>query len=256
LKAKGDSMLLYGKNSVLERLKAKPKSIRRIFLHNNFEMPIIKNLVKQNNIPVEHLSFRELCKIKRDQNLQGIIAEVERFVYSPFGELLNQAQNKKPTFIFLNKIFDPQNLGGIIRTAACFGGFAIVIPKFKACAVNETVLHVASGGENYISVSRVSNLSNAIISVKKYGYWIAGAVVAEDADDLNSVSLPFPLGLVLGSEGKGIQYAVQKHLDIKMRIPMKGANLSFNVTGACAILCYEIAKQRSDVYEKQEAKIS
>lgn len=127
---------------------------------------------------------------------------------------------------------------------ACFGGFAIIIPEFGACEVNETVLHVASGGENYISIAMVSNLSKSIIAAKEYGYWIVGADVSDEAEDINEVSLPFPLGFVLGSEGEGIRYGVQKHLDIKVRIPMRGANLSFNVVVACAIFCHEIIKKQ------------
>ncbi|MBI5409713.1 MAG: 23S rRNA (guanosine(2251)-2'-O)-methyltransferase RlmB, partial [Nitrospirae bacterium] len=36
----------------------------------------------------------------------------------------------------------------------------------------------------------------------------------------------------------------QKHLDLKITLPMRGAQLSFNVAMACAIFCHEIAKQR------------
>jgi 23S rRNA (guanosine2251-2'-O)-methyltransferase len=239
-------MVLYGKNSVSERLKANPKSIRKIFLQDNFDSPHIEKLIKANNIPVERVSFGELSRIKQAENLQGIIARIDKFEYAPFNDLLSSSQNKQLTLIFLDRIYDPQNLGAIIRTAACFGGFAVVIPRFKACEVNETVLHVASGGENYLSVSMVSNLSNAIIAAKERGYWIMGAVVGNEAEDINEVTLPFPLGLVLGSEGEGIRYGVEKQLDIKVRIPMKGAKLSFNVTLACAILCHQISKQRNE----------
>jgi len=71
-----------------------------------------------------------------------------------------------------------------------------------------------------------------------------GGVVTDDAQHINEISIPFPLGLVLGSEGEGIRYGVQKKLDIKARIPMKGADLSFNVAMACVIFCHEISKQR------------
>ena len=75
------------------------------------------------------------------------------------------------------------------------------------------------------------------------GYWIVGTVV-DSGDDINKVSLPFPLCLVLGSEGKGIRYGLQKNLDMKIRLPMRGAALSFNVAMACAIFCHEIDRQR------------
>lgn len=239
-------MFLYGKNSVLERLKINPKSIKKIFLQNNFELPYIEKLIKANNIPIVRVSGKELAKIKQGENTQGIVGKIDKFEYSPFEDLLN----KELTLIFLDRIYDPQNLGAIIRTAACFGGFAIIIPKFKACEVNETVLHVASGGENYISISMVSNLLNAIIWAKESGYWVMGAEVSDEAEDINKVSFPFPLALVLGSEWKGIRYGIRKHLDLKVRIPMNGAKLSFNVVIACAIFCHEIAKQRNLFYGK------
>jgi len=106
------------------------------------------------------------------------------------------------------------------------------------------VLHVASGGENYVPVTKVANLTNAMLAAKEAGYWMAGAVVDEGAQDINKLSLPFPLGLVLGSEGEGVRYGVDKHLDIRARIPMAGAPLSFNVAMACAIFGYEITRQK------------
>jgi 23S rRNA (guanosine2251-2'-O)-methyltransferase len=237
-------MDLYGRNSVIERLKRNPKSIKKIFLQDNLQSPCLEKFIKENNVAVLRLSLRELTRIKRGKNLQGVVARVARFKYTPFDDLLNQSLNKRPTLIFLDRIFDPQNLGAIIRTAACFGGFVVVIPKFKACEVNETVLHVASGGENYVPIARVTNLSTAMIKARRAGYWIMGAEVSKQAEDINEVCLPFPIGLVLGSEGKGIRHGVDKHLDLKVRIPMQGAKLSFNVTVACAIFCHEISQQR------------
>jgi 23S rRNA (guanosine2251-2'-O)-methyltransferase len=239
-----NTITLYGKNSVFERLKANSGSIKKIFLQENFDVPHIEKLINENNISVERLSQKQLARIKHTRDFQGIIAEVEGFGYIPFDELLLGNNGRKSTIVFLDRIFDPHNLGAIIRTLACFGGFSVVIPRFNACEVNETVLHVASGGENYVPVSMVTNLSKAIIKAKEHGYWIIGAVVSDDAKDINKISLPHPTGIVFGSEGEGVRYGVEKHLDIKARIPMEGAKLSFNVTMACAIFCHEIAKQR------------
>lgn len=242
-----NTMLLYGRNSVLERLKANPRSIKKIFLQDNFDVPQIQSLIREKGIPVKSMPSRNLAGIKPARDLQGIIASVDIFEYTSFKNLLKLSPGNKPTFIFLDKLFDPQNLGVIIRTAACFGGFAIVIPRFEACEVTEAVLHVASGGENYVPVSKVSNIAGAVIEAKKAGYWIMGGVLDSGAKDINEISIPFPLGLVLGSEGKGIRYGVEKQLDIKARIPMRGEELSFNVAMACAIFCHEISKQKGRI---------
>lgn len=238
-------MYLYGKNSVFERLKANPKSIRQILLQENFNAPHITDIIKSRGLPVKHVIEKELTKIKNADRLQGIVAAVERFHYRPFDALLKPA-DKNLSLIFLDNINDPHNLGSIIRIAACFGGFAIVIPEHSSCEINETVLHVASGGENFIPISKVVNLSTALREAKKAGYWAVGAVV-EGGEDIYNTSLPFPLCLVLGSEGKGIRYGIEKHLDLKVTLPMKGANISFNVAMSCAIFAHEITRQKPAV---------
>ncbi len=237
-------MLLYGKNSVLERLRENPESIIKIFIQDNFNVPHITKIIKSADIPLTRVTEKELTRIKRADRLQGIVAEVNKFLYTPFDELLHRPEDKRLSFIFLDGINDPHNLGSIMRIAACFGGLALVIPKHGACEVNDTVIHVASGGENFVPVSLVTNLVNALREAKEAGYWAVGTVV-EEGEDINRVSLPFPLCLVFGAEGKGIRYGIQKLLDLKVTLPMRGAQLSFNVAMSCAIFAHEIARQRT-----------
>ena len=240
--AKKHSTYLYGKNSVLERLKANPGSIRQVYVQDNFRAPDILEAIRYAKVQLKTVSEKDLLRIKHADRLQGIIAETEKYRYLPFEELLSDDIDKK-SLIFLDGLNDPHNLGSIIRIAACFGGFAIVIPEHSSCEVNETVIHVASGGENFVPVAQVTNLSAALLKAKKSGYWAVGTVI-DGGQDMNSVSLPFPLCLVLGAEGKGIRYGIEKHLDMKISLPMEGAQLSFNVAMACAIFSYEITKQR------------
>lgn len=236
-------MFIYGKNSVVERLKTNPQSIAKIFLEENFSAPHIEELIKSAKIMVKRVSKKELSRIKHADSLQGIVASVARFEYADLEDLLDKPKNEQSSLIFLDRVFDPQNLGAIIRTTACFGKFAVVIPRHKACEVTEAVLHVASGGENYTPVAMVSNLTNALLTAKKKGWWVVGAVT-EGGEDISRVSLPFPLCFVLGSEGEGIRYGIDKYLDIKTHIPMKGAPLSFNVATSCAIFCHQISSSR------------
>lgn len=236
-------MFLYGKNSVVERLKTNPQSIAKIFLEENFSAPHIEELIKSAKIMVKRVSKKELSRIKHADSLQGIVASVARFEYADLEDLLNNSKNKQLSLIFLDRVFDPQNLGAIIRTTACFGGFGVVIPRHKACEVTDVALHVASGGENFTPVAMVSNLTNALLSAKKKGWWVVGAVT-KGGEDISRVSLPFPLCFVLGSEGEGIRYGIDKYLDIKTHIPMKGAPLSFNVAISCAIFCHQISSAR------------
>lgn len=236
-------MFLYGKHSVYERLVADPRSIKSIFVQDDFSDSLIFNKIKSLKLKVQRVGRKQMYRIKRADNLQGIVAEVSSFRYAFLEDLLSVPATKKISLLFIDRIYDPQNLGSIIRTAACFGGWGIVIAKHKACQVNETVLHVACGGENYVPVAAVSNISPAVREAKENGFWIYGAV-AQAGEAISNVRFSYPLGIVLGSEGQGVRPAVQKYLDILVTIPMKGAGLSFNVTCAAAVFCYEISKQK------------
>ena len=85
------------------------------------------------------------------------------------------------------------------------------------------------------------NHQRAVTAFKKAGFWIAGTVVS-DAQDIDKVELPRPLGLVLGSEGEGIREGLHKHLDFRVTLPMQGAPLSYNVAIACALACWAVKR--------------
>lgn len=238
-------MKLFGKNPVIERLKSNPQSIRKIYIQTgHVDGSYIRKKAKKWGITVYGVGQSKILKMTRNLNSQGIVADVEDFKYMDYSELLEYAKKKRISLLFLDNLKDPQNLGAIIRSAACFGDFAVVLPKKESVGVTEAVFRIACGGDNYVSISKVSNLSNAISLAKKNGFWIAGSVV-EGGEDLSEVSLPFPLGLIIGSEQKGIRDVVKKQIDIKVTIPMKNARLSFNAAQATTILCYEITKQKN-----------
>ncbi len=237
-------MKLYGKNSVLERLKFNPQSIHRILIEQGHQdHGYISQKARKWGIPVAAVPITQIMKLARNHNTQGIIADIDDFVYTSYPELLEKAVEKNKVLVFFDGVTDPQNLGAIIRSLGCLGNFAIVLPTHDSVSVTETVLRVASGADNYVLVSQVGNLAQAIKKAKDVGFWIVGSVV-EDGENFFETKLQFPLGLVVGSEQKGIRDVIKKHLDCKVTIPMAQPRMSFNVAQATSIFAYEIAKQK------------
>lgn len=237
-------MKLYGKNPVIERIRSNPQSIRLILVEQGHEdHGFIAQKAKKWGIRVSAVPASQLLKIARNVNTQGIVADVDDFQYMPYDELLDMAYDKKISIVFLDGVTDPQNLGAILRSLGCLGGFALVLPTKDSVSVTEAVLRVASGGENYVRISQVSNLAQAIVKAKNAGFWIAGSIV-EEGERLFDARLQFPLGLVLGSEQKGIRDVIKKHVDAKLTIPMAQNKMSYNVAQAATIFAYEITKQK------------
>ncbi len=237
-------MRLYGKNSVIERLRANPKSIKKIFLeYDHVDAAYFRSKAEKWGIPLVSVPRSKMIKIARNINTQGVLVEIDDFSYISFEELLENAFKQKRSILFLDGLNDPQNLGGIVRSLACLGRFSLVLPTHGSVEITETVLRVASGGDNYVSVAKVSNLGRVIQQAKEAGFLIIGAVVGE-GQNLTQTQLSFPLALVVGSEQKGIREVIRKTLDLVVTISMAQSTLSLNVAHATSILCYEIVRQQ------------
>ncbi|RKY42773.1 MAG: hypothetical protein DRP85_01830 [Candidatus Makaraimicrobium thalassicum] len=236
-------MRLYGKNPVLERIRTDPRSVRSLYLQKRTDLSGVAREAGKAGITFESVDrawFRRKCG---DAHAQGVMAEVDEFKYASFSAVLAACIDNVSIPVFLDRVTDPQNLGAIIRVLACLGGFSLVLPEYESAHVNETVLRVANGGENYIKIARVPNIAPAVRKAKKNGVWIAGALVS-GSNNLVGSDLMFPLALIIGSEGKGIRPGLQKHLDTGLSLPMRGAPLSYNVAVATSIFCYEINRRR------------
>jgi len=225
----------------MERLQTAPKTIRALYVQEAADTVEIIQMAKKARCAFRALSKRAFAKLASDVHAQGVLAEVEGFQYAVLENLLEK--RPLPILFLLDRVTDPQNLGAILRSMACLGGIALVLPKHDSAGVNDTVLRVACGGENYIPVSLVTNLAQTLELAKKAGYWFAGAVPS-GGTPLHKVSWPETVGVILGSEGSGIRPGLVKHIDSTVTLPMQGADLSFNVATAAALIAYEITRSR------------
>lgn len=238
---------IYGRNTVMELLKS-DKNIDRLFILNEESSGSMRKLIamaKDRNIEFKKVDKKKLDELSKDGNHQGVVALINGFQYTELEEALDDFEktDKKAFILILDEIEDPHNLGAIIRTAECTGVDLVIIPKRRAAQVNETVYKVSQGATEYMKIARVSNIKNAIETLKKRGFWIYGADMS--AESYYSVSLKKPIAFVIGNEGKGISRLVKEHCDVLVSIPMKGKISSLNASNAAAVLMYEVIRQEN-----------
>jgi 23S rRNA (guanosine2251-2'-O)-methyltransferase len=193
-------------------------------------------------VPVRMVPRSEIDDLAPDVNHQGVVAITARYRYTPLEKLLDAPSQ---TLLFLDGVMDPHNLGSLLRSAdgAGFGG--IVIPTHRAVSVTGTVRRISAGAAEVVPVSRVNNLGAAIDKARVKGLWILG-LDAGGANDIWSTNLAEPpVGLVCGSEDKGLSKGVRDRCDELVRIPHKGSLDSLNVGVAGAIAMFEIARRRA-----------
>lgn len=236
--------LIFGKNPVKEALKSKRK-IKQVLVSNTSKNSAeILKLCEEKSVDVKFKPFNEIKKFA--QNTQGVVAFLEPIkTYSIF-EILNLAKqkNKNPFILICDKIKDPGNLGAIFRTALAVGVDGVVVPKKNSAKINATVEKASAGAVNFLKIAVVSNVVQTIKVLKKKGVFIYCA----DAKGKNFYEFNFKgaVGLVVGSEEKGVSELAKKNCDGICKIPMKNSLNSLNVSVAAAVIMYEILRQNSN----------
>ena len=78
-------MKLFGRNVVVERLRANPSSIQRLYVesHNESLMGIRKK-AQAAKIPIALVSSLKIEKMSHGKNAQGVICEVAEYTYTPY----------------------------------------------------------------------------------------------------------------------------------------------------------------------------
>ncbi|MFH1368080.1 MAG: 23S rRNA (guanosine(2251)-2'-O)-methyltransferase RlmB [Elusimicrobiota bacterium] len=239
------SEYISGRNSVKELLKAGQKTVNKILLSRQAHGEPIKDIIKlakERKIPVHNVPPEKFDSLGIDDT-QGVAAEVSTAVYLELEELWDRVkETKNPLIVVMDGIEDPHNLGAIIRNAVVFGACGVVIGKWRAAGLTETVSRTSAGAVEHIPVARVTNIAEAISRLKEWGVWTVGAEA--EGKPVTEDKFQFPMALVIGSEGQGLHRLVKERCDYLVSIPQTSTISSLNASCASAVLLHEIYKQK------------
>src|SRR3712207_1752737 len=146
--------------------------------------------------------------------------------------------------LVLDGVTDPHNLGACLRAANAAGAHAVIAPKDRAVGVTPTVSKVASGAAESTPYLMVTNLARTLAELKERNVWIAGADERAD-QSLYDADLPQSLAWVLGAEGEGMRRLTRESCDLLVKIPMRGAVESLNVSVSAGICLFESVRRRA-----------
>ncbi len=231
-------------NPLLEALRSSPLRVTKVFIQKDTEKKRAKEIVrmaKARRVPVVWVPKKRLDSM--DMHHQGVVALASAKSFVPLDDILSDA--KMPFFLLLDGVEDPQNLGAIIRTAEGGGVDGVILPERRSAGLSGVVSSVSAGALEHIKLVRVTNLARAMDSLKDRGIWLVGAE-GGSYDYWFDFDYSVPLGLVLGSEGKGLRPLVRKKCDKILSIPLLGRVTSLNVASAAAVFIYEVVRQRKN----------
>ncbi len=241
---------LYGFHAVTAVLTTRPEDVLELFSsrdRDDARLQAVFDLAKQHQIKIQSCARKKLDSMVGDgEQHQGILAVCKVKPSYQEKDLLNLISNssKSVLLLILDGIQDPRNLGACLRTANALGVDAVVIQKDRAASLTPVVRKVASGAAEITPIVEVSNLARTLRAVKEAGVWLVGTSDKIDTT-IADVDLTGNIGIVMGSEGKGMRHLTEELCDFTAKIPMFGTVSSFNIAVASGICLYEVTRQRA-----------
>jgi 23S rRNA (guanosine2251-2'-O)-methyltransferase len=253
----GASKFIFGFHAVLARIRQHPGDVLEIYLDSarqDARANDLSRLAERLGLRMFAVDGARLDGMAGGGRHQGVAARVHELAQAhsldQVLENLEAAQAALPAsertpalILVLDGVTDPHNLGACLRVADGAGAHAVIAPKDHAAGINATVAKVASGAAETVPYFMVTNLARTLGELKERNIWVVGAGDSA-AKTLYQADLRGPVALVLGAEGSGMRQLTAKTCDELVRIPMRGAVESLNVSVASGICLYEAVRQR------------
>jgi 23S rRNA (guanosine2251-2'-O)-methyltransferase len=240
------SSLVIGFKEVIDAMHS-GRQLERIYLQstrNGAMVDELKKLAATHQVPINKVPVEKLNSFNVS-NHEGCVGLISKIQYQDLQQVISFIVEKGelPFFLILDGVTDIRNIGGIARSAFCFGVHAIIIPEKGVGTLNEDAILTSAGALEKIAVCRVGSLMKTIDDLHLNGIHVFASEMTA-GKNISDIDFKEPCAIVVGGEENGISPALIKICDEQFRIPMPGDFESLNVSVATGVILYEAATQR------------
>ena len=235
---------LYGTHAVAAALKNPARLFRRLVITEDAQSALAAECPQPWPIPPEITPRDKIDQLLGARPGSGIVHQGMALLADQLQApaLLDAVKRPGPVLV-LDQIFDPRNVGALMRTAQAFGACAVIAQDRNAPEETGALAKAASGALETIPLLRTVNIARALIVLKSADFWVVG-LDGHSTTCLNGPSFQRRrVALVLGSEGEGMRRLTRETCDEVCALAMPGGMESLNVSAAGAVALYEITRR-------------
>lgn len=227
--------MIYGRHAVLEALRRRPEVITRLYLDPRAAAEPTVNKLAAVVGNVESLGRKLPAGVQKEAVHQGYIAAIDtNQLLVPFKQFVRDLQVSLDTaLVLLGEVQDPQNVGGIIRSAGAFGARAVLIPKHRQAGLTGAAIKASVGQAFVVPLVSVGNVNTALRTLQEAGFWTY-ALAGAGATDLHQEQFTKPSVFVVGNEGSGVREKTLAACDTTLSIPTHPRAESLNAAVSVA----------------------
>ena len=159
------------------------------------------------------------------------------------------ANRQRDLTLILENIYDPHNLGAVLRTCDSVG-IAEIYALYtieSADTLGKIAGHKSSSGaKKWVDIHVFDDTKECFSAVRQKYNTIFGTHLASNSVGLYELDLTQSIALVFGNEHRGMSEEALSMVDGNFIIPQSGVTKSLNISVACAVSLYEAKRQRID----------
>ena len=237
------SFFIAGRHAVIGALKNPLRRVIKIFLTEESKKTIHKqnphkNLLK--DLKVFFKTKKELDKYCRSEDIlhQGYVAEIEHLENPELKEFIKGKNNL--TFVCIDEVTDPRNIGSLIRSAASFNIDGLIVKERQFPSDSKLMYKAASGCMEHLNIFEVSNINSTLKNLREKNFWVYGFDAKGDKN-FTDIKWSGKNVLLFGSEGFGMREHTGKYTDFLVRIDINKKIESLNISNSAAIVFHHLS---------------
>lgn len=148
--------------------------------------------------------------------------------------------------VVLVDVRDPGNAGAVVRAADAAGADGVVFCEGSADPYSPKTVRASAGSVLHLPIVSEGAPLDALERLGAFGIRRLAAL-SRGGRAYHEVNVAEPLALIVGNEASGLPDEISDMVDETVTIPMTGGAESLNVSMAAAVVCFEIARRRSNL---------
>ena len=233
---------IVGQHAVIEALRNPKRKVLKVFLTEESKKNIHRKNPKKNllkDIKVYFKTKKELDKYSNKEQLMhgGYVAEIEHLEQTELKEFIKNKKNL--TFVCIDEVSDPRNIGSLIRSAASFNIDGLIVKARHFPSESKLMYKSASGCMEHLNIFQVSNINSTLKNLREKNFWVYG-FDSRGSKDFTEIKWEGNNVLLFGSEGFGFKEHITKYTDFLVKIDINSEVESLNISNSAAIAFHYI----------------
>lgn len=208
------------------------------FAEGNAKLEELAAKIRACGGDILEVNEKVLTSITRRDNPQMVIGVMEQ----RWGNAPDKVKDNKSTWLALDRIRDPGNLGTIIRTSDCAGVEGIILVGETTDPFSLEASRASMGSIFNVPIVRMTEAE--FLNWRKNWQGLVAGTHLKGATDFRTVDFKSkPVLLMMGNEQQGLPDLLAAACDELVLIPMAGSADSLNLAVATGIMLFHMGKR-------------